>query len=244
MTIKGVLFGVLSTGLTLPLVALGQVPTTTTELGNDVSMDANAMDMGMDSNASTMSADILSAEAEAAIAVANADIAAAQAAAEASYQPPAPTYFRHYLIGVTGTGANTARVYVDSESARSTSGGSRAWQTVWSNYTPAGSAPGTRRQMILFETACERDQMRLIQFVDYGADGRSLGGLTPSFPSWNNVVPGSIGEAAFRFLCHRSRADFIGVYDVEVDARRNLPVSASPRSSPRSRSRRRGTWIN
>ena len=51
------------------------------------------------------------------------------------------------------------------------------------------------------EFSCNTSQTSLISFASYNRDGEVIDSATPSTPTWDLIVPESLGDAEGKFLC-------------------------------------------
>ena len=55
----------------------------------------------------------------------------------------------------------------------------------------------------LLEMDCSGKRHRLLTATAYSKSGNPIGSDTPSYAKWNYVIPGTLGEAQYEFVCNR-----------------------------------------
>ena len=54
----------------------------------------------------------------------------------------------------------------------------------------------------LGEMDCSGKRYRFLTITWYSKSGNSIGSYTPSYAEWSYAIPGSIGEAQYKFVCN------------------------------------------
>ena len=54
----------------------------------------------------------------------------------------------------------------------------------------------------LGEMDCSGKRYRFLTITWYSKSGNSIGSYTPSYDDWSYAIPGSIGEAQYKFVCN------------------------------------------
>ena len=55
----------------------------------------------------------------------------------------------------------------------------------------------------LREMDCSGKRHRLLTVTAYSKSGNSIGSYTPSYAEWRYVIPGTVGESMYEFVCNR-----------------------------------------
>lgn len=55
----------------------------------------------------------------------------------------------------------------------------------------------------LVEIDCSGKRLRTLTATMYSKSGNSIGSETPSYAEWRYVIPGTVGEAQYEFVCNR-----------------------------------------
>ena len=55
----------------------------------------------------------------------------------------------------------------------------------------------------LEEMDCSGKRLRILTATAYSKSGNSIGSDTPSYAEWSYVIPGTVGEAQYKFVCNR-----------------------------------------
>ena len=55
----------------------------------------------------------------------------------------------------------------------------------------------------LEEMDCGGKRRRMLTITAYSKSGNPIGSETPSYAEWRYVIPGSVGEAQYKFVCNR-----------------------------------------
>lgn len=56
---------------------------------------------------------------------------------------------------------------------------------------------------ILGEVDCRGKRSRLVTAMAYSKSGKFIGSDTPSYAKWDYVIPGTVGESMYKFVCNR-----------------------------------------
>lgn len=56
---------------------------------------------------------------------------------------------------------------------------------------------------VLEEMDCSGKRRRTLTVTWYSKSGNSIGSYTPSYAEWHYVIPGTRGEAHYKFVCNR-----------------------------------------
>ena len=56
---------------------------------------------------------------------------------------------------------------------------------------------------MLEEMDCSGQRHRILAATLYSKSGKSIGSETPSYAKWEYVVPGTVGEDVYKFVCNR-----------------------------------------
>ncbi|WP_455028661.1 surface-adhesin E family protein [Neisseria sp.] len=54
----------------------------------------------------------------------------------------------------------------------------------------------------LDEIDCSGKRRRILTITMYSKSGNSIGSYTPSYAEWHYVIPGTVGESAYKFVCN------------------------------------------
>ncbi|CEZ20929.1 lipoprotein [Neisseria meningitidis] len=54
----------------------------------------------------------------------------------------------------------------------------------------------------LEEMDCSGKRFRILTATWYSKSGNSIASYTPSYAEWNYVIPGTLGEAQYKFVCN------------------------------------------
>ncbi|WP_308017759.1 surface-adhesin E family protein [Neisseria bergeri] len=55
----------------------------------------------------------------------------------------------------------------------------------------------------LAEMDCRGKRHRILTATVYSKSGNSIGSYTPSYAEWDYVIPGTVGEDMYKFVCNR-----------------------------------------
>ena len=55
----------------------------------------------------------------------------------------------------------------------------------------------------LREMDCSGKRHRILTITAYSKSGNSIGSYTPSYAEWRYVIPGTVGESMYEFVCNR-----------------------------------------
>jgi hypothetical protein len=134
--------------------------------------------------------------------------------------PVEPATFRFYRVGQSGRAPQQTAVYMDADSIQRTNGTVRGWETVYYNYQDNHLDPGARIAHSLIEANCRKRRIHFVRTTYYTRSRSALN--TVHGPHWYDVIPDSISESIYQFLCEDRRL-FDGAFDPDSDARRVLP---------------------
>ena len=56
---------------------------------------------------------------------------------------------------------------------------------------------------MLNEMDCSGQRYRILTATVYSKSGNSIGSETPSYAEWDYVIPGTVGESMYKFVCNR-----------------------------------------
>ena len=56
---------------------------------------------------------------------------------------------------------------------------------------------------LLEEIDCGGKRRRILTITAYSKSGNSIGSETPSYAEWHYVIPGTVGESMYKFVCNR-----------------------------------------
>ena len=54
----------------------------------------------------------------------------------------------------------------------------------------------------LREMDCSGKRFRMLTVTAYSKSGNSIGSETPSYAEWDYVIPGTLGESMYKFVCN------------------------------------------
>ena len=81
---------------------------------------------------------------------------------------------------------------------------SRTGKRAWFEYRlakPQKIGDGTFKG--LEEMDCSGGRRKILTVTWYSKSGNSIGSSTPSYAEWLYVIPGTVGEAEYKFVCNR-----------------------------------------
>ena len=80
----------------------------------------------------------------------------------------------------------------------------RAWFEVrYAKPQKIGDGKFYNTMKMLVEMDCRGKRLRNLTATVYSKSGNSIGSETPSYAEWRYVIPGTIGEAQYKFVCNR-----------------------------------------
>ena len=95
---------------------------------------------------------------------------------------------------------NTITIFGDADSRT----GNRAWfETMYAKPKKDGDGKFYNTTKTLEEMDCSGRRLRTLTITAYSRSGNSIGSDTPSYAEWNYVVPGTVGENKYKFVCNR-----------------------------------------
>ncbi len=81
--------------------------------------------------------------------------------------------------------------------------GNRAWfETRLAKPQKYGNGKFYNTIKALEEMDCSGKRYRILTITWYSKSGNSIGSYTPSYDDWSYAIPGSIGEAQYKFVCN------------------------------------------
>ena len=122
--------------------------------------------------------------------------------------------------------------YIDKERVRPTTSGKIAWVLEINTDVKLQSSTFVY-SLELSEYGCENRTIKKLSFVDYKRDGTVIDSETVSYPTEDIVVPESIGESEFNFVCgigiQKDQFIEIGNVSIETIVDDTAPKPSSPR---------------
>ena len=102
------------------------------------------------------------------------------------------------LLGINND--NTYTIFGDADSRTD----DRAWfETRFAKPQKIGDGKFFNTIRALEEMDCSGKRRRTLTGTLYSKSGNSIGSETPSYAEWRYVVPGTLGEAQYKFVCNR-----------------------------------------
>ena len=95
---------------------------------------------------------------------------------------------------------NTDTIFGDADSRTD----NRAWfQYRYAKPQKHDNGKSYNTAKALLEMDCSGKRHRLLTATAYSKSGNPIGSDTPSYAKWNYVIPGTLGEAQYEFVCNR-----------------------------------------
>ena len=80
----------------------------------------------------------------------------------------------------------------------------RAWfETRYAKPQKIGDGKSYNTMKMLVEMDCRGKRLRNLTVTAYSKSGNSIDSDTPSYAEWRYVIPGTVGEAQYEFVCNR-----------------------------------------
>ena len=80
----------------------------------------------------------------------------------------------------------------------------RAWfETRYAKPQTIGDGKFFNRTKSLEEMDCSGKRRRILTITAYSKSGNSIGSDTPSYVEWHYIIPGTLGESMYKFVCNR-----------------------------------------
>lgn len=81
--------------------------------------------------------------------------------------------------------------------------GNRAWfETRFTKPQKTGDGKFYNTTKTLEEIDCSGKRRRILTITWYSKSGNSIGSYTPSYVEWRYVIPGTVGESVYKFVCN------------------------------------------
>lgn len=95
---------------------------------------------------------------------------------------------------------NNATEFGDADSRT----GNSAWfETRYAKPQKHGNGKFYNTDKALLEMDCSGKRFRVLTVTWYSKSVNSIGSATPSYAEWSYVIPGTVGEAQYEFVCNR-----------------------------------------
>lgn len=95
---------------------------------------------------------------------------------------------------------NNVTIFGDADSRTD----DRAWfETRLAKPQKIGDGKFFNTTKALEEMDCSGKRRRILTITAYSKSGKSIDSDTPSYAEWRYVVPGTVGEAQYKFVCNR-----------------------------------------
>lgn len=99
-----------------------------------------------------------------------------------------------------GDGGGTIIFFGDADSRTN----NRAWfETRFAKPQKYSNGKFYNTAKSLAEMDCRGKRFRLLTVTWYSKSGNSIGSATPSYDDWSYVIPGTVGEDMYKFVCDR-----------------------------------------
>ena len=80
----------------------------------------------------------------------------------------------------------------------------RAWfETRYAKPQKYGDGKFFNTTKSLEEMDCSGKRRRILTITAYSTSGNPIGSETPSYAKWEYVIPGTLGESMYKFVCNR-----------------------------------------
>lgn len=94
---------------------------------------------------------------------------------------------------------NTNTIFGDADSRT----GNSAWfETRYTKPQRYGNGEFFNTVKSLEEMDCSGKRHRLLTLTWYSKSGNFIGSYTPSYAEWSYVIPGTLGESTYKFICN------------------------------------------
>lgn len=101
------------------------------------------------------------------------------------------------LLGINND--NTYTIFGDADSRTD----DRAWFEIrYAKPEKIGDGKFYNTTKSLEEIDCSGKRRRILTITAYSKSGNSIGSYTPSYAEWSYVIPGTHGEAQYKFVCN------------------------------------------
>ncbi|HEZ0794119.1 TPA: hypothetical protein WI034_001885 [Neisseria meningitidis] len=112
-----------------------------------------------------------------------------------------------FALGLATPAVAADWVLVDSNTATFGDADSRtdnsAWfETRFAKPQKIGNGKFFNTVRALQEMDCSGKRRRILTITWYSKSGNSIASYTPSYAEWNYVIPGTLGEAQYKFVCN------------------------------------------
>lgn len=112
-----------------------------------------------------------------------------------------------FALGLATPAVAVDWVLVDSNTATFGDADSRtdnsAWfETRFAKPQKIGNGKFFNTVRALQEMDCSGKRRRILTITWYSKSGNSIASYTPSYAEWNYVIPGTLGEAQYKFVCN------------------------------------------
>ena len=109
-----------------------------------------------------------------------------------------PAVAADWLLVSIGSSDNV--IYGDADSRTD----NRAWFEIrYAEPRKYGDGKFFNTTKSLEEMDCSGKRLRTLTATMYSKSGNSIGSETPSYAEWRYVIPGTVGEAQYEFVCNR-----------------------------------------
>jgi len=99
-----------------------------------------------------------------------------------------------------GINSNNTTIFGDADSRTD----NRAWFEIWyvkpQKIISNGKFYNTVKMLV--EMDCSGQRLRNLTITTYSKSGNSIGSYTPSYAEWRYVIPGTVGESEYKFVCN------------------------------------------
>lgn len=112
-----------------------------------------------------------------------------------------------FALGLATPAVAADWVLVDSNTATFGDADSRTDNSAWFETRFAkpqkyGNGKFFNTAKTLEEMDCSGKRFRILTAAWYSKSGNSIASYTPSYAEWNYVIPGTLGEAQYKFVCN------------------------------------------
>lgn len=99
-----------------------------------------------------------------------------------------------------GIGSDNATMFGDADSRTD----DRAWfETRHAKPQKHSNGKFFNTTKLLVEMDCSGKRYRVLTYTVYSKSGTSIDSYTPSYAKWDYIIPGTVGEGKYEFVCNR-----------------------------------------